>query len=355
MASRGLVFALALMALAVIPPVPAHAADDARALWERYRAEFVSADGRVMDRSRADITTSESQAYGMILALSFDDRTTFDLLWGWTQRNLGVRPDGLLAWLWGRRPTGAWEAMEFNNATDADVLAAYALLLASERWGAGEYRASALKLVHAMREKLAVEVAGSVYLLPGYHGFAGDTPGSVVLNPSYMVFSAYRAFARLDDRDFWERVHRDSLSLVQRACFSPFCLPADWVQVAPDGHLSLHAGHAPRYGYEAVRTFMHLAWARSPMPDGLARLLTRHGQTGAMPGWIDLSTGEVSAEPAPAGFTAIYARAARSAGHGDAAAALEREASAALEREMSRGASYYSFSLYLLARFEAAP
>jgi endoglucanase len=245
--------------------------------------------------------------------------------------------------------------MEFNNATDADVLAAYALLLASERWGAGEYRRSALGLVRAMREKLAVEVAGSVFLLPGYHGFAGGAPGSVVLNPSYMVFSAYRAFARLDDRAFWERVLRDSLGLVQRACFSPFCLPPDWVEVSPDGHLSLHASHAPRFGYEAVRTFMHLAWSGSPMPDGLARLLARHGQTGDMPGWMDLSTGEVSAEPAPAGFYAIYARAARSAGHTDAAAALEREAAAALERELSAGPSYYSFSLYLLSRFEAVP
>src|SRR5437870_11246021 len=65
--------------------------------WETFRQEFVDA-GRVVDTGQDRISHSEGQGFAMLFATHYDDRATFDALWQWTQRNLQVRQDALLAW-----------------------------------------------------------------------------------------------------------------------------------------------------------------------------------------------------------------------------------------------------------------
>ncbi len=54
-------------------------------LWDAYVAHFIDAQGRVIDHTSGDRTTSEGEAYAMFFALADDDRATFDRLLSWTQ------------------------------------------------------------------------------------------------------------------------------------------------------------------------------------------------------------------------------------------------------------------------------
>ena len=57
-------------------------------LWSRYASRFIAWDGRVIDFSAQDHTTSEGQAYALFFALVAGDRTRFDRLLRWTDDNL---------------------------------------------------------------------------------------------------------------------------------------------------------------------------------------------------------------------------------------------------------------------------
>ena len=121
--------ALRLLALlaTIMTGLTACAADND---WDTFKQGFVEADGRVVDTGQARISHSEGQGFAMVFATHYDDRPTFERLWQWTQRNLQVRDDALLAWRW-ESQRGVTDR---NNATDGDLLVAWALVRASEKW-----------------------------------------------------------------------------------------------------------------------------------------------------------------------------------------------------------------------------
>ena len=56
--------------------------------WEGFKTAFLSEDGRVIDRSQADLrTVSEGQSYGLFFALVAQDRVAFDAILKWTEKN----------------------------------------------------------------------------------------------------------------------------------------------------------------------------------------------------------------------------------------------------------------------------
>jgi len=88
--------------------------------WERFKAELVSVDGRVIDPSDERlITTSEGQSYALFFALVGNDRQTFAQLLRWTSNNLaeGDLARHLPAWLWGRDGQQQWQVLDANNAS----------------------------------------------------------------------------------------------------------------------------------------------------------------------------------------------------------------------------------------------
>jgi endoglucanase len=318
------------------------------ALWEDYRANFISVEGRVIDYYRGQISHSEGQGYAMLLAVAFDDRGTFDRVWDWTRNNLRVRQDRLFAWQWGRRPNGKWDIMDYNNATDGDVLIAHALLKASDRWLEGAYKAEALKGLQDIRKRLAVDWNGRTLLLPSYHGFTGGS--GIVMNPSYLILPAYRRFAQADDRAFWDKAHGDAVFLLGESSFGRLRLPADWILVSGDA-VTIHGEKRPYYGFEAIRTLLHLSGEKAPrFPEGLKGLLDMYAKLGYIPLWVDLEMDSFSLQSAPAGYYAVYALAARKAGDAALSARLLDEARSRLPAEKD---DYYSRSLFLLAYSEA--
>lgn len=332
--------------LAVISFFPSAAFGLDSALWEKYKSTFISHDGRVIDVYQDQVSHSEGQGYSMLLAVAYGDRETFGKLWKWTQDNLAKRMDNLFAWGWGKRPNGDWEILDYNNATDGDILVAYALLKAADRWGDDGLREQALKITGSIKKNLALNAGERTYLIPGYHGYIKDY--GAVLNPSYSVLAAFRRFAREADKAFWDRVYESSLFLVSRNIFGKMKLPADWVVLSDDG-VSIYNddGKKPRCGYEAIRTFLYLNWEDNPeYPEGLKKIFEFYSKVGYIPRWVDLKTDSVSLKQGSAGFYAVYAAAAMKTGDKALGGKLFKEARAGLENEKD---NYYSHVLYLLA------
>jgi endoglucanase len=317
---------------------------DALRLWERYKATFVQSDGRVIDIRQNGISHSESQGYGLLVSVLFNDRKTFQTVWNWTRNNLQARKDNLLPWAWGRRHNGLWQIIDYNNATDGDVLVAYALLKASVAWNVPEYRADGMKIMEGIRKHLAVSWQDRTYLLPAYYGFQKE--GGVVLNPSYQIVSAYRAFSGVDEREFWHKVYTDSLYLLQAARFGRFRLPADWVRLDGSG-ITIWDERAPLFGYEAVRTLLYLSWDQTPRyPEGVAELLKIYEKERYLPTFVNLQNNTISLDDAPAGFYAIFGRVAEKIGKRE----LGRELCArAIEKAEAEKNDYYSMTLLLLS------
>ncbi len=316
-------------------------------LWEQYKSNFITKDGRVIDYYQNQISHSEGQGYGLRLAVTYNDKTTFDKIWRWTNYNLKVRSDNLFTWQWGKRPNGVWGVIDYNNATDGDILIAYSLIKASEKWQDAGYKNEAIKTIEDIRKSLIINWQGRVFLLPSYYGFAKDN--SFILNPSYFIFSAFRSFAEKDDKAFWEKIYNDSLFIIGKSCFGQLCLPADWL-ILTDEKAFVFTDKSPYFGVEAVRILLNLSSEKNPQfPKGVGKILEMYKQIGYLPFHIDLEKDSFSLRHASAGYYAIFALAAKKIGDEALSKRLFKEAREKLDAEKN---NYYSFSLYLLATSE---
>ena len=97
--------------------------------WQQFKNAYIQ-NGRVIDSGQDGMSHTEGQAVAMLLAVKNNDPQTFELVWNWTQHNLQVREDKLLAWSWS--PTQG--VMDTNNASDGDLFIAWALSQAYTRW-----------------------------------------------------------------------------------------------------------------------------------------------------------------------------------------------------------------------------
>ncbi len=316
--------------------------------WDAYKAQFISADGRNIDRQQGKTSTSEGQGYAMLLAEGFDDYPAFQKIWRWTKNNLQVRKnDRLFAWEWGKRPDGQWAAIDLNNATDGDTLIAYALVLAGRKWRNASYISAGRAIAADIRKHLVIERNGMLLVLPGCYGFSSND--ALVMNPSYFIWPAYRIFGEVDNKQFWSRVYRDSMKLLGKARFTVFGLPPDWMTVNRAG-APLPTGKRSVYGYSAIRVLLYLAWEKDKT--GLSpfkKFIGLYKCLGFIPREVDLANNTFSMDDAPAGFYAVYARAARQLGEPGLGRILEQKAAQKLKLESG---SYYSNSLYLLSLME---
>jgi endoglucanase len=159
-------------------------------LWESYAKGFVDQQGRVIDHTGGDRTTSEAQAYAMFFALVADDRAHFDKLLAWTQANLaqGDLSQRLPAWNWGKAPDGQWKTLDTNSASDADLWITYDLLEAGSFWHDADYTKIGMAMAdHIAKQEVALlppSCASGPLLLPASQGFHPDDY-TWIMNPSY--------------------------------------------------------------------------------------------------------------------------------------------------------------------------
>ena len=273
-----------------------------RSQWSNYRASFISRDGRVIDNANGGVSHSEGQGYGLLLAVAADDPDSFAAIWRWTSDHLGVRHDGLFAWKW---EPGRGAVADRNDATDGDVLVAWALAKAARRFGRSDYAFEARRIADAVAAAAVRPSAIGPVLLPAQAGFGpADQPGGPVVNPSYWVFPAFRDFATLWPNSVWSELRTSGFKLLEAARFGPLGLPADWVAIG-GAKLAPARSFPPTFGYDAIRIPLYLAWdgdAPSVQLSAFARF-----SPASDPSVIDVSTGSSGPSMGGVGYRAIFA------------------------------------------------
>jgi endo-1,4-beta-D-glucanase Y len=253
-------------------------------LWSEYRHAYIRDDGRVVDDGQQGISHSEGQGYAMILAEAADDRATFDRVWSWTHSHLQVREDALLAWKWDPEMD---VVVDMNNATDGDLLIAWALLRAARRWEVPAYHSEAREIAQDIQSHLIVETSNGPVLLPGVSGFVHD--GVVTINLSYWIFPALTALADLEPDGPWAALKKSGLTLLDVARFGVQELPADWLVMSdPPVPSPLFPN---RFGFEALRIPLYVNWDGMTSHPALDTLVTFWARDAYPPAWVSLDDG----------------------------------------------------------------
>lgn len=232
--------------------------------WNNYKDNFIRSYGQVVD-PQLDQTTSEGQAYAMLMASLMNDKDTFLGVWLWTQHHLQHRiDDRLISWRWVDDVQ-----IDSNNATDADIDIALALLFGYKMFGEQQYLSDAKGIISDIWRQTVVEIGGRHYLLPMEKKSA--TRGSeYLLNPSYFSPAHYRLFAQVDNNPEhdWIKLADDSyylLDQIKRMPRNTSGLPPNWLLVNMDnGRLSYADKHFPEqrasyFGFDSFRVIWRLA------------------------------------------------------------------------------------------------
>lgn len=316
--------------------------------WEAYQARFITPEGRVVDTGNGDISHSEGQGWGMLLAVSHDDRDTFQRLWEWTRRHLSRLDDTLFAWRFAPHETPP--VADTNNASDGDLFIAWALHRAAERWQHRGYASAS----RAIRDDIAAQLVRRrddlTLLLPGAAGFQdGDV---LVLNLSYWFMPALVDFAELEPKGPWQALIDSGQRLLKEARFGRYRLPTDWIRLSSDGELAPAPDWPPRFGFDAVRIPLYFRWAGLDDSAGLAAIdaFWQDPAHQPPPAWIDVFSEERAPYVASRGVQAIVALETTLGLTATGPRVAEEDyysASLLLEED------YYSASLLLLTRLAA--
>jgi endoglucanase len=283
-------------------PPPGLAAD-----WTAFKRRFLAPEGRVIDTGNGGISHSEGQSYAMLVAERLDDRAAFDLAWRWAARRLRRPQDALHAW---RFDPYRAQVTDRNNATDGDLVMAWALARGARRWGDAAMEQAAIALARDILEHCTVAYADRTLLLPGAAGFRHAD--RVVLNASYFAFNAFRALSRLLPDRRWALLEAGALDVLGAARFGRWGLPPDWADLRPDGLVGPALGRPPRFAWDAIRVPLHLAWAgiEAPVLRAAVEFWLAHDLPHRPPAWTDLRSNETSPYPGHAGVRAVVALAA---------------------------------------------
>ena len=329
--------AVPAVALAALTGGPRTRDEKAAAASRDFLDRYVDDDGRVVRRDQGGDTVSEGQAYAMLLAAATRDEDRFGRVWRWTRASL-QRRDGLLAWRWARG-----RVVDREPATDADLDAARALLVAARRFDRRSYRAAGLRIGRAVLAHALSDRSGELVLAAG--PWAREDG---VINPSYFSPRAYRALGSASRDGRWGALAESSRRLAGRLTEQEPHLAPDWARVEAWG---VQATGAPgsadpaRHGYDAVR-----------MPLRLAESCSRADRAIAARAWPAVRTDPgravrpLDGSPAPEGEhpSALAGAAAAAAAAGDTTSRddlLER--ADALDEEHP---TYYGSAVHALAR-----
>lgn len=285
-------------------------------LWDAYSARFIDNQGRVIDHTAGDRTTSEGQSYAMFFALVAGDRARFDKILDWTENNLaqGDLTTRLPAWNWGKAEDGSWRILDDHSASDADLWMAYVLCEAGRLWRAPRYeKLGSLMAARIAQQEIVLMPSLGAMMMPGAQGFHPD-PQSWFANPSYLPAPLLTYFSRRSQSGPW----RDVLASTPTLIHTQGGFAMDWVLVNPGGvHPSVSPSRLTRGpvtdpatgSYDAIRVYLwagmtdsHTEGAREILSEtrGMAGYLKSH----TFPPLEVTADGAVTKTDSPVGFSA---------------------------------------------------
>ena len=276
--------------------------------WNAYKSKYLTPEGRIIDDGNKSISHSEGQGYGMLLAVLADDQPAFSSIWLWTRKELQIRPDGLTSWKW--EPDKTPRVTDSNNASDGDILIAWALAEAAQRWNKQEYSREAARIAYAVDKVNGSRSAIGRVHLPGAVGFAGDhQPDSPVVNLSYWIFPAYESLRKVAPAVDWDGYKASGMTLARSARFGTHALPSDWISIQ-NGKIAPAAGFPPLFSYNAIRVPLYLAWFSGSNKELLRPYITYWNHFGSSIPEINVSKSEIAEPFYDKGYQAIFALAA---------------------------------------------
>jgi endoglucanase len=142
-------------------------------------------------------------------------------------------------------------------------------------------------------------------LLPGLTGFIAA--GGITANPSYYIWPALQAFAVQDGVATWGPLLQGGERLIMDARFGANSLPTDWIDIAANGVVSPASKYPPRFGFDAIRVPLFLAWAgRRETLHPFKKFWGGYRQKKQLiPAWIDVISGETANYPLSDGGEAV--------------------------------------------------
>jgi endoglucanase len=273
--------------------------------WDRFADRFLEPDGRVVDLTFDQKSTSEGQSYGLFFALVANDRARFDQILKWTSDNLADGKLGarLPAWHWGKRDNGSWGVIDDNAAADGELWMAYALLQASQLWHEPKYATLARELMAQIQKWEVVKVDGShAWLLPGPVGFVIEH-NRLRIDPSYLPQFVFAALAGADPDGPWDTIWKTYMEAAPKIYASG---------IAPDLFIVDAGGRVtadPDRGigsYDAIRVYL---WAGmsgrrgEPLLRSLGRFAELVRARGRPPEKVDPASGAIYGDFSPIGFS----------------------------------------------------
>lgn len=323
--------------------------------WHAFKQRFIQDDGRVIDLSFDQRSTSEGQGYGLFFALVANDRATFERLLQWTQLNLAGRSLGetLPAWHWGRLDDGGWGTVDRNAAADGDLWIAHALIEAGRLWDNAEYSTLGRRLLDTVaRQETVVAGKTGALLLPGPLGFVLDGE-RYRIDPSYIPPFQFRLFQTIDPDGPWGDILENYLR--QSEAWFPAGVAPDTLVVDRDDRAFPDTEREPRGSYDAIRVYLWAGMSGADCRRQLAILapfaeLIRN--KGVPPEKVDPASGKpVANEWAPIGFSAAVLPYLKALGETSLAEAqlkrLRRDRSKA---HLLRRSNYYDEALVLFGK-----
>lgn len=315
--------------------------DGPGAVADAFLDEYVD-DGRVVRTDQGGDTVSEGQAYGLLLAVAAGDEARFDEIWDWTTTNI-QRDDLLLAWRW---QDGS--VVDDQPASDADLDAARALVLAGDTFGRDDLRDDGLALGEALLDEMTASTDLGRILLPG--PWATASPHAY--NPSYSSPAAYAVLSDASDDPRWDELAEGSRAATA-ALLDSNALPTDWATIAEDGSVAI-AGSAsgegePGYGYDATRLAIRYAESCDPADTALAaRIADALPGDDELPAELDSGAGAVTTDQHPVAYAARAAAYAASGNDAAARADLARMADTSAETPTYYGDAWNALATAML-------
>ncbi len=272
--------------------------------WDEYKARFVNADGAVVDNANHMIH-SESQGYGLMFALAYNDKDMFGKILNFAETNMKNPDNGLYYWAYYQNQDP--HCPDKNNASDGDLFIAWALIKAGRAWNERSYLKRAEQILTALQNTVMTKFADLQVMLPGETGFYYNT--SVIINPSYLICPALRDVADYTHIKVWKELAQDTQTLLKQfyeRAEVKVKLPPDWIELDASGKMAPAAQWPSRSSYDAIRVPIYLYWL-DPQNENLKpwRDWFSQFEDGRNPAWVNIATGDTADYMLPPGLVAV--------------------------------------------------
>ena len=240
--------------------------DKIQSLYEAWKNNYYVTSGNLgrvkftQEGEDGSASVSEGIAYGMLIFVYMDNGTNntqedFDRLWRYYKK--WENNNGLMHW---KVKEFGSTVIDPNGATDADLDAAQALLMAHKQWGSNgsiNYLNEAKTLINAIWNH---EVNSARHLKPG--DMFDDYK-----NPCYFITNAMQLFAYVEGKEGWQThswssVISNCYSLIKKTRNGSTGLVPDWCYENGSYLTGLTNGKFESiFGYDAVRVPWRMAHA----------------------------------------------------------------------------------------------